>query len=208
MLVRGPANWPLLLVSYPPDAHRAAEELRDAWLHTLPALRLDVAAHYRRLLEKLPPMIVVLLEGRNRCHCLGHHHPKGIESRLTRRLAADIGAAVGEVDLAWEAIRDWRPQPLASLAAPDQPAFLKMHFHAAMLAVLLHELEHLAHPERAEHVVRSASDAFYTHLLGELLKFEGADHYGMAAAGDSTASAADEGARPASSAGASSAATP
>ena len=35
--------------------------------------------------------------------------PPGTESRLARRLMADTGRRVGEIDLAVEAIRSWEP---------------------------------------------------------------------------------------------------
>ncbi|MBI3680722.1 MAG: hypothetical protein HY235_10025 [Acidobacteria bacterium] len=179
MLVRGPADLPLLLVSYPPGGQTVAEELRDVWLHTLPSLHSSVVDPYREMLLRLPALVVVLLWRRNLCTCLGHHHPRGTESRLTRRLAGDVGSEVGEIDLAWESIRRWRPQPLSSLAAGAK--FELLHFRIAMLTVLLHELEHLAYPDRRERAVRHSSDEFYTEVLSELLRQEGAGAFGMAA---------------------------
>lgn len=180
-LVRGPAAWPLLLLSYPAKHSQIAEEIQDAWLHTLPALRSPLAAAYREMLPRLPAMVVVVLRPHNPCTCLGHHHPRGTESRLTRRLAADMGGDVGEIDLAWEAIRMWRPQPLSSLAAGD--AFETLHFRVALLAVLLHELEHLAYPDHNERRVRRASDEFYSAVMDELLSQDGVTRFGMSASG-------------------------
>jgi len=181
MLVRGFGHWPLLLVSFPPGGREAADELRESWLHTLPSLQTPEAEPYHRILSRLPVIVVVLLRSRNVCTCLGHHHPMGTESRLARRLAVDAGCEVGEIDLAWESIRDWQPQPLASLASGVTPnSFARLHFRAALLTVLLlHELEHLAFPDREESSVRNASDEFYTYLLGDLLRQEGAPGFGM-----------------------------
>ena len=180
-LRRGPGHWPLLLLSYPPKGRAIAGEVGDAWLHTLPALRSPLAASYRDMLPGLPPLVVVMLRHRNVCTCLGHHHPKGTESRLTRRLAADVGGEVGEIDLAWEAIRQWQPNPLSALAAAvAEPSFARLQFRTALLTVLLHELEHLAHPEHREAVVRGTSDGFYQEVLDELLGEEGGSaRYGM-----------------------------
>lgn len=180
-LVRGPAAWPLLLLSYPAKRPRIAEEIQDAWLHTLPALRSPLAAAYREMLTRLPAMVVVVLRPYNPCTCLGHHHPPGTESRLTKRLANDMGSEVGEIDLAWEEIRTWRPQPLSSLAAGD--AFQALHFRVAILGVLLHELEHLAYPDHKEGVVRRASDDFYSAVMDELLSQDGVTRFGMSAPG-------------------------
>jgi hypothetical protein len=179
-LVRGAKDWPLLLLRYPRGGRAVAAELREAWLHTLPALASPLAASYREMLGRLPALVVVLLRERNVCTCLGHHHPQGTESRLTRRLAADVGGEVGEIDLAWESIRQWQPNPLSALAAAvAEPSFARLQFRTAMLTVLLHELEHLAYPDRGEGAVRMASDAFYSEVLNELLAQEGPGQYGM-----------------------------
>jgi hypothetical protein len=171
MLIRGAENWPLLLVSYQHRDLAIAEDLRAIWLHTLPALPNEMAASYRAMLSELPPIVVLQFRRRNICGCLGHHHPAGTESRLARKLAEESGTEVGEVDLAWEAIAQWRPQPLFSLAAAvTQPEFGVIHFRAALLAVLLHELDHLAHPDRDERTVRGASNEFYSQVLSELLE--------------------------------------
>lgn len=180
-LVRGPAGWPLLLISFPRGQGWAAEEISEAWLHTLPALRSRAVAPYLEMLSRLPAMVVVLLRRRNVCTCLGHHHPAGTESRLTRRLAGDIGTTLGELDLAWESIREWKPRPLAALASRAAADELDgMHLRAAFLTVLLHEMEHLAYPDRAESAVRHTSDDFYCAVMGELL---GGAAYGMASGG-------------------------
>jgi len=169
MLVRGPEEWPLLLLSFPGGERHIAEELRAAWLNTLPLLQSPAAEPYLRMLRELPPVVVVLLRRRNVCTCLGHHHPRGTESRLTRSLVGDSGEEVGEIDLAWEAIRNWRPHPLATLALQDHPSFEELHFRTALLTVLVHELEHLAHPDHEENAVRRSSDEFYASVLAELL---------------------------------------
>ena len=182
LLVRGPEQWPLLLLSFPTGHDEIAAELRAAWLHTLPALHAPVVDPYRRMLAQLPPMVVVLLNARNICTCLGHFHPRGTETRLARRLRSETGGEVGELDLAWDNIRDWRPHPLSSLAATnDHDNFNRLHFRAALLTVLLHELEHLAHPDRQELAVRHSSDAFYTAVLDELLREDGTGRFGMTA---------------------------
>lgn len=181
-LVRGPGHWPLLLLSFPRGDCWAADEVGEAWLHTLPALECAAVQPYRAMMAMLPALVVVLLRRRNVCTCLGHHHPKGTESRLTRRLAGDIGGNVGELDLAWESIREWKPRPLSALASgAPEPLLNGLHVRAALLTVLLHEMEHLAHPDRAERTVRNASDGFYAAVMAELLRNEGGAAYGMAA---------------------------
>lgn len=169
MLVRGPENWPLLLLSFPASERHIAEDLRAAWLNTLPLLRSEAAEPYLAMIRRLPPVVVVLLRRRNVCTCLGHHHPRGTESRLTRGLVGDSGEPAGEIDLAWEAIRNWRPHPLTTLALQDHPQFEELHFRTALLTVLVHELEHIAFPDRKENAVRRSSDDFYTAVLQELM---------------------------------------
>jgi len=179
-LLRGGPGQPLLLMSYPSGQEDVARELEAAYLHTLPGLLDGIAAPYRPMLAALPPLVVVLLRPSNVCGCLGHHHLAGLESGLARRLAADLGEAVGEIDLAYENIRRWQPQPISSLAAAGAGDSLpRLHFHAALLTVLLHELEHLAFADHPERQVRRASDSFYAALMRELLRSERGIAYGM-----------------------------
>ncbi len=182
LLVRGGEDRPLLLVSYPRGNSEIAEEVEAAYAHTLRRMSSEVLGPYEPVFPVLPTLVVVLLRARNPCSCLGHHHPAGTESRQTRRLAADIGRAVAEIDLAYEGIREWQPQPLSSLAVGDLGGRLgALHFQAAVLAVLLHELEHLAFPEHTEHEIRLRSNAFYAAAMEQLVKEETNSGYGMAA---------------------------
>jgi hypothetical protein len=130
---------------------------------------------YQDVLAAVPTLVVAVLRSHNPCTCLGHHHPSGTESRLARRLAVDTGRRVGEIDLAVDAIRRWEPLPLAALAAAVQAGTQELaaeleyrRFHTALLAVFLHELEHLAFPDRPEAEIRRRSDAFY---LGSVREF-------------------------------------
>ncbi len=180
-LVRASEHMPLLLMSHPRGRGDVAAEVEAAWTRTFRGLSPEIREPYERLFRKLPPVVVVLLKPRNLCGCLGHHHPRGTESKITRRLAADLGSAVGEIDLAYESIRQWQPQPLSSMAAAELGGRLgELHFQAAVLAVLLHELEHLARPEEREHHVRSRSDRFYAAVMDELVSGETGRAYGMA----------------------------
>lgn len=180
-LVRAGRDMPLLLVSYPRGAEAVAREIEAAYTHTWPRLSPQARAHYERLFPLLPALVVVQLGPRNPCECLGHRHPRGAESRLTRRLATELGSAVAEIDLAYDAIRRWQPQPLSSMAAGALGRRLdEMHFQAAVLAVLLHELEHLAIPLSAEQETRAHSNWFYARAMEELVAEESGAAYGMA----------------------------
>lgn len=182
LLVRGPAGLPLLLVIYPRGRQDVARLLEIAYTHTLPSLPKPIFEPYGRTLAMLPPIVVVLLLPENPCGCLGHWHPPGAESRVARRLAADLSSPVAEIDLAYEMIRRWEPQPLASLAAGEQAgAVAEIHFEAALLAVLIHELHHMARPQAQEREIRAASNEFYGAIMRELVLDATGRHYGMIA---------------------------
>ena len=182
ILVRPPAGLPLLLVTYPRGRQEVARLLEIAYVHTLPSLPGRIFEPYAPALAMLPPIVVVLLRPENPCGCLGHWHPPGTESRVARRLAADLSSPVPEIDLAYETIRRWEPQPLSSLAAGEQAgAVAEIHFEAALLAVLVHELHHLARPQAREREIRTASNEFYTAIMRELVMGATGRHYGMIA---------------------------
>ena len=182
LLVRAGDDLPLLLISFPRGTLPVAREIEAAFAHILSGLGEEIRAPYAALFESLPVMVVILLRPSNPCGCLGHHHPPGTESRLTKRLIADLGDSIGEIDLAYESIRNWRPQPLSSLAAGELGGRLPaIHFQAATLAVLLHELEHLGFPGKTEQEIRTKSNDFYSAVMGELVAGEWGAAYGMAA---------------------------
>lgn len=181
-LVRAGAGMPLLLVSYPRGRHNVAEDIEVAYAHTWPHLPPETQALYQPIFPLLPALVVVLLRPHNLCECLGHGHPRGAESRLTRRLASELGSSVAEIDLAFESIRRWQPQPLSAMAAGQLGERLaELHFQAALLAVLLHEFEHLAIPDSAEQATRARSNAFYARAMQDLVGEESGVAYGMAA---------------------------
>lgn len=180
-LVRAGHQMPLLLLSYPRDGEGAADEIEAAYSRALPGMGSQARESYQDLWPALPAMVVVVLRARNPCGCLGHHHPPGTESRLTRRLAVELGHPIAEIDLAYEAIRAWQPEPLASLGVGAPPAGMRpLHFQAGVLAVLLHEMEHLAFPQRSERQIRARSREFYARAMRELVAAELGGDYGMA----------------------------
>jgi hypothetical protein len=181
LLVRAGDDLPLLLVSVPRGGLDTAHEIESAYSHTLRRLSPGIRNVYRPVFDSLPGIVVVILYPLNPCECLGHHHPPGTESSLTRRIASDLGEPVGEIDLAYEGIRRWEPEPLSSLAAGDLGGKLaEIHFQAGVLAVLLHELEHLVFPERSEQEIRTRSNHFYTAVMEALVAEESEAGYGMA----------------------------
>jgi hypothetical protein len=182
LLARGGETMPLLLLSYPRGQDEAAREVEAAYTHTLRRLREEIVAPYVPVFAALPTMIVILLRARNVCGCLGHNHPRGAHSRLARRLSADLGSPVGEMDLAYEGIREWRPQPLSSMAVGELGGRLEeFHVQAATLAVLLHEMEHMAFSEHGEQEIRARSNALYAEAMEQFVAEETDSGYGMAA---------------------------
>ncbi len=180
LLLRAGDDLPLLLLSFPSGAGSIALEVETAYAHTLRRLNQETLAPYHEVFHSLPHIVVVLLNRENPCQCLGHRHPPGTESRLTRRLEADLGRSIGEIDLAYEAIRRWRPEPLSTLAAGGEGAeCARIHFQAAVLAVLLHELEHLVSPQMTEHDIRLKSNRFYSEAMRQLVAEESGADYGM-----------------------------
>jgi hypothetical protein len=172
LIAAGP-SLPLVLATYPRQNGWLAAELSNSLRFTFPALTAAVKGDYGDALARVPSVIVAELRLANACSCLGHHHPELTHSPLTKSLQADTGGAIGEIDLAVGTIRQWNPLPLAGLAAACneslRDSFEEVRFHAALLAVFLHELEHVAYPERSEDEIRRRSNRFFVDAVGELL---------------------------------------
>ena len=91
---------------------------------------------------------------------------------MTRRLRGLSGVRTGEMDLAFDAIREWEPLPLSHLALPPEAETREMsalQWQLALLAVFLHELHHLVHPEELESAVRRRSQQFYADALSHFI---------------------------------------
>ena len=146
-LIAAGDSLPLVVASYPRGRSWFAASLGDVLRFTFPSLPAALRSAYADVLAKLPPVVVADLRRRNVCTCLGHHHPQSAHSLLARRIAADTGGGIGEIDLAVEAIRAWNPLPLAGLAAACNEDVARLsedvRFRAALLSVFLHELEHV-----------------------------------------------------------------
>jgi hypothetical protein len=186
ILIRPAAELPLVLASYTRGDEAGLDEFRRAIEETWPALPERHRFRYREVLAATPSFVVVELRRKNICTCLGHHHPQGTGSRLMSRLQGLSGVRTGEVDLAYEAIREWEPQPLSHMALPiepDHPELRAFQYQLALLTVFLHELNHLVAPQESEFSVRSKSQKFYDDLLGQFIAERFGVHYGLRAAG-------------------------
>ncbi len=176
-------SLPILVVRHPRTRRgaEAAESLRTAWVQLLTVMEPDPLQVYKDVLSALPPMVVVRFEERNPGGVLGHACPGGLESAATKKLHAETGLPVGEVDLAYTQIAEWQPHPLASMASDAAVmADGDLQYRVALLSVLFHELEHLAFPDREEREVRRRSDAFYEAALQAGARRAGS-HYGLGA---------------------------
>jgi len=172
LLIRPAAELPLVLIAYAKGDEAGVESLREALEIVWPALPDPFRQRYAATLRNAPPLIVVLLRRRNLCTCLGHHHPQGTESRLTRKFRDLSGARTGELDLAYEAIREWEPFPISHLALPPEADTAEMglfQWQLALLAVFLHEIHHLVTPQEPEPAVRSRSQRFYSDALSHFI---------------------------------------
>lgn len=177
-LVRPAADLPLVLISYGKGDSEGMERLRESLEETWLTFPGSFRQRYQAILDHMPPLVVVELRRRNICTCLGHHHPPGTESRLTRKLRDLSGVRTGELDLAFESIREWQPLPLSHLALPsaaDTEEVASFRLQLALLSVFLHELHHLALPEEPERIVRQQSQQFYADVLSHFVQ----QHFGV-----------------------------
>jgi hypothetical protein len=189
-LISAGDELPLVLALYPRGRAKLVDSLRDAVRSTFPQLPAATRSSYQDVLARATPVVIADLRRRNPCTCLGHHHLPGSHSGFARAFAADTGRPVGEIDLAIDAIRDWKPLPLSGLAVEawvpecdrvSRTEFAEARFHAALLSVFLHELEHLAFPEHSEHQVRERSNRFYVDALRAQLSRDFGLEFGITA---------------------------
>jgi hypothetical protein len=192
ILVRPAAEVPLVLISHAKGDSEGMERLKQSLEETWMTLPATFRGRYAEVLGQVPALVVVVLRRRNLCDCLGHHHPPGSESRLTKRLRSMSGVATGEIDLAYEAIREWEPQPLSFPAlrtAAETEEFLSFQWQLALLAVFLHELHHLVEPSETESKVRGQSQKFYEDALSHFVSSRFGMQHGLQYAEESSAGA-------------------
>lgn len=185
VLVRPAPELPLALIVHSRRERAPAAELRGALEETWLTIPADIRRQYDAVLQKAPPMVVVILRRKNACGCLGHYHPPGTESRIARKLRAMSGVPVGELDLAFQAIRGWQPLPLSDLAVEpvvgqaDREEMDVFRYRLSMLDVFLHELDHYAVPRDPEHAVRARSQRFYAEVLDAFMQARFGVRYGL-----------------------------
>lgn len=185
VMVRPAAGLPLVVIAFSRRHRAAAGELRGALEETWLTIPDKIRALYVAVLEKVPPIFVVILRRKSPCRCLGHRHPPGTETRIARKLGTGSTIPVGEMDLAFEGIRQWQPLPLADLAVEsavgeeDREEVAVFRYRLALLDVFLHELNHYADPHETELAVRQLSQRFYTEALDAFMFARFGVHYGL-----------------------------
>jgi len=158
-----------------------AHSFRDAAMARLFALVIErdwasvpVACReaYDEILLEAPELVVVQLRRKNLCRCLGHRHPVVREAPFAEHHEAFGGARVGEMDIAWQTVREWQGLPLSDLALDTKflegsrlEEFRAAQFRLRLLSVFLHETNHLAATYEPESAVLSRSLGFYRDSL-------------------------------------------
>ncbi len=184
-LVRPAPELPLVLIAHSRRERAPAAELRGALEETWLTIPTAIRRQYEAVLKKVPPIVVVILRRRNPCGCLGHHHRSGTETRIARKLRTLSGVPVGELDLAFQTIREWQPLLLSDLAIEpsvqqaDREELEVFRYRLGLLDVFLHELHHYAAPQEAERAVREHSQRFYTQVLDTFMQARFGVRYGL-----------------------------
>lgn len=127
---------------------------------------------YDDILFKAPELTVVQFRRKNLCRCLGHRHPVVREEPFAEHHEAFGGARVGEMDIAWQTVREWQGLPISDLALDTKflegsrlEEFHAMQFRLRLLSVFLHETNHLAASQEPESAVLTRSLGFYRDSL-------------------------------------------
>ncbi len=173
----GDSERPLLVVAFQErDRERAAvlERTLSADWQRAPA---EGRKTYEGILSRAPRLIILQLHRNNVCGCLGHRHVAVQEKPFAFPHDALGGESYGEVDVAYERVKNWQALPLSDTALDAK--FLEgsrlVEFHATqfrlrLLSVVLHEIHHLVSPREQESVIREQSLTFYRRALSHYVE--------------------------------------
>lgn len=127
---------------------------------------------YDEILFRAPDLVVIQLRRRNLCRCLAHRHVFVREAPFAEPHEALSGAAVGEMDIAYQQVQRWLALPLTDTAfdvkfleGSRQEDFRAHQLRLKLLSIVLHETNHLVFPQEAENTVRERSLGFYREAL-------------------------------------------
>ena len=153
------------------DSERAAE-LARALEYDWTEVPSQCREAYDEILFRAPQIVVIQLVRTNVCGCLAHRHVAVREAPFAMPHDAFGGEHAGEMDIAFERVKNWHALPLSETALDAK--FLDgsrlEEFHAAqfrlrLLSIVLHETNHLVLPREPETSVRERSLAFYREAL-------------------------------------------
>jgi hypothetical protein len=163
---------PVLVVAYryrdPARAGQIVRAIEQDWAEAPPHCRES----YQKILAQAPGLVVVQLRRGNVCGCLGHRHLLVKEALFAEPHDAFGGAAVGEMDIAFDRVEHWLALPLMDTALDTQfvagsrlQEFHDQRLRFRLLSILLHETHHMVAPQAPEEAVRERSLAFYRDSL-------------------------------------------
>jgi hypothetical protein len=165
---------PLVVVAHSRrDAAKALEIVRAVerdWADAPPECR----EAYGEILEDSPKLVIIQFRRTNICGCLGHRHVIVKEPPFAEPHEALGGDPAGELDIAYERVEKWLALPLTDLALDAQfvagsrlREFQAERLRLQFLSILLHEINHMVHPQEPEVSIRGRSLAFYRDALAK-----------------------------------------
>jgi hypothetical protein len=168
---------PVVVVAHryrdPARAEQVARAIEQDWVQAPPRCRES----YEEILARAPGLIVVQLRRKNVCGCLGHRHLIAREAPFAEPHDAFGGAAVGEMDIAFDRVESWLALPLMDTALDTQfiagsrlKEFHEQRLRFRLLSILLHEIHHMVAPQAPEVAVRERSLAFYREALADYVE--------------------------------------
>lgn len=132
---------------------------------------------YDEILLLAPEIVVVQLRRQNLCGCLAHRHVLVREPAFAEPHECLGNAAVGEMDIAYRRVQAWTALPLTDTAfearfveGSRHEEFRRLQLRLKLLAIVLHETNHLVFPRESEHTVRERSMSFYRASLIHLVE--------------------------------------
>jgi hypothetical protein len=169
--LRGRAH-PLFVIACQYRDMGRGTELARALEHDWMEVPAKCREAYDEILFRAPQLVVIQLHRTNVCKCLGHRHVAVREAPFAMPHEALGSEPAGEMDIAFENVKNWQALPLseAALDAKFLEGSRLEEFHAAqfrlrLLSIVLHETNHLVSPREPELSVRERSLAFYREAL-------------------------------------------
>lgn len=173
----GGRDRPLVVIAFRAGDRSRAMMLERSLAEDWPKIPLVCRKTQEELLARAPQVIVVELHRNNVCGCLGHRHVTVHEKPFVLAHDALGGEVCGELDIAYERVRNWQALPLSDAALDAKflegsrlVEFHAMQFRLRLLSVVLHEIHHLVFPREPERSVRDLSLNFYRDSLAHYVE--------------------------------------